>query len=218
VKSKFFFTKTMQGLFAVIFLFITVGCLQTRSALRDQTGQAPKVTAQQQKAAEAAIQQENTDKEFREMYGRIESVENQIKLLSDGEKTKVLETRMAQMETEMNLLRATLSELNAKAKKEAQMLSSDQRANIEKKSPPSALQEATKHFEDKKWEDAILAYEEYRKSNPKGKEYAEATLKIGLCFQNMGLKDDAKVFFKEVVDKYPKTKEADAAKTKLKKL
>jgi outer membrane protein assembly factor BamD (BamD/ComL family) len=192
--------------------------LQTRSALRDQPGQAPKISPQQQKAAEEAIQKDNLDKEFRELYGRIEAVENQIKIVSDGEKTKALETRVAQMETEMNLLRDTLSELNAKAKKDAQMLSSDQRALIEKKNKPTVLEEATKHFEDKKWEDAILAYEEYRKTNPKGKEYAEATLKIGLCFQNMGLKDDAKVFFKEVVDKYPKTKEADTAKTKLKKL
>jgi TolA-binding protein len=196
----------------------SASCLQTRSALRDQPGQAPKISPQQQKAAEEAIQKDNLDKEFRELYGRIEAVENQIKIVSDGEKTKALETRVAQMETEMNLLRDTLSELNAKAKKDAQMLSSDQRALIEKKNKPTVLEEATKHFEDKKWEDAILAYEEYRKTNPKGKEYAEATLKIGLCFQNMGLKDDAKVFFKEVVDKYPKTKEADTAKTKLKKL
>lgn len=197
---------------------LLTGCLQTRSALRGGTSNTP-VTTQQQKAAEEAVKKDDTDKEFRELYGRIETVEKQVAEAKDSEKVKMLETRLAVMETELNLMRATVSELNAKAKKDALLISSDERASAQQKQvAKSPLFDANKYFNDKKWEDAILAYEEYRKNNPKGKEYPEATLKIGLCFQNMSLKDDAKVFFKEVVDKYPKTKEADTAKSKLKKL
>ena len=103
------------------------------------------------------------------------------------------------------------------------MKSSDERAGNQPTNQPKAhfkspLADATQHFNNKKWEDAILAYEDYRKHNPKGAEYAEATLKIGMCFQNMSLKDDAKVFYKEVVEKFPKSKEASVAKSKLKKL
>lgn len=196
-------------------------CLQTRANLRGSQGSTTPVTVQQQKAAEDVLKKEDNDKEFRELYGRIETVEKQVSEGKDSEKIKSLETRLAQMETDMGLLRATVSELNAKSKKEAQMMSSDERAEKGAKSAPvskSALSDAAKHFNEKKWDDAILAYEDYRKKNPKGAEYAEATLKMGLCFQNMGLKDDAKVFFKEVVEKYPKSKEADTAKSKLKKL
>lgn len=211
--SKYFFSLKM-----IVLPFLITSCLQTRSALRGGSAGTP-VTAQQQKAAEEAIKKEDTDKEFRELYGRIETVEKQVAEAKDSEKVKMLETRLAVMETEMNLLKTTVSELNAKAKKEALMMSSDERASTSPKEiVKNPLLNANKHFGEKKWEDAILAYEEYRKNNPKGKEYPEATLKIGLCFQNMGLKDDAKVFFKEVADKYPKTKEAETAKSKLKKL
>ncbi|MBY0385755.1 tetratricopeptide repeat protein [bacterium] len=207
-----------SNIFSSVFLFLLIaGCLQTRSNLRGQPATtAPAVSPQQQKAAEEAIKKQDTDSEFRQLYGRLETVEKQVADVKDNVQVKALENRIVQMETEMNLLRATISELNAKAKKDALLASSDEQAK--KQVAKSPLFDASKHFNDKKWEDAILAYEEYRKKNPKGSDYAEATLKIGLCFQNMGLKDDAKVFFKEVVEKYPKSKEADTAKSKLKKL
>lgn len=206
-----------SNIFLVSVLLCLAGCLQTRSNLRGQSPAATPINPQQQKAAEEVIKKQDTDNEFRQLYGRIETVEKQMADVKESEHVKALEGRIAQMETEMNLLRATVSELNAKAKKEAQLISSDELA-AKKQVAKSPLFDATKFFNDKKWEDAILAYEDYRKKNPKGTEYAEATLKIGLCFQNMGLKDDAKVFFKEVVEKYPKSKEADSAKSKLKKL
>lgn len=205
-----------KNLYGLLLCLVTMGCLQTRSALRGQPTTATPVTAQQQKVAEEAIKKDNTDNEFRQLYGRIETVEKQINDVKESEKIKALELRLAQMETEMNLLRTTVSDLNAKAKKDALMMTSDQQAALKKEKNP--LYDANKHYDDKKWEDAILAFEEYRKNNPKGSEYAEATFKMGVCFQNMGLKDDAKVFYKEVVEKYPKSKEASTAKSKLKKL
>jgi tetratricopeptide (TPR) repeat protein len=208
-------------LIVILMLVFVTGCLQTRSNLRG--GQAaPAATPQQQKAAEEAIQKEDSNKEFRELYGRIENVEKQLADTKSNEPLKALDARIAAMETELNLMRTTVSELNAKAKKDALMQSSDERAGNKAQQPKahfkSPLADATQHFNDKKWEDAILAYEEYRKHNPKGAEYPEATLKIGMCFQNMSLKDDAKVFYKEVVEKFPKFKEAATAKSKLKKL
>ncbi len=217
---------SLKVLFFVVMLF-TAGCLQTRSNLRGQTpstpGVKPTVTPQQQKAAEEAVQKEDANKEFRELYGRIENVEKQLGDTKSNEPVKALEMKIAQMETELTLLRTTVSELNAKAKKDALLISSDERAGNHPQNHPKAhfkspLSDATQHFDNKKWEDAILAFEEYRKHNPKGAEYPEATLKIGMCFQNMSLKDDAKVFYKEVVEKFPKSKEASVAKSKLKKL
>ncbi len=209
----------VKSLLALAMMVLVAGCLQTRANLRSQTPAAP--TPQQQKAAEEALQKEDANKEFRDLYGRIEGVEKQVADAKSNETVKALETRVAQMETELNLLRATVSDLNAKAKKEEQMKSSDERAGNTpqpKAHFKSPLADANKHFESKKWEDAVLAFEEYRKNHPKGQEYPEATLKIGMCFQNMNLKDDAKAFYKEVIEKFPKSKEASTAKTKLKKL
>ncbi len=196
---------------------VLAGCLQTRGNLKQDNptytapSKAPSHTVEQTKKAEVAAAKVDTDSEFRELYGRLETVEKQVKDSKDNEYVKGLEVKVQQMEAKMALLETTVADLNAKAKAPPP--------------PPPApakvagpLENGDKAYDKKEWEDAILAYEEYRKKNPKGSDYAHATFRIGLSFQNMGLKDDAKAFFKEVVEKYPKTKEADLAKGKLKKL
>ena len=40
--------------------------------------------------------------------------------------------------------------------------------------------------------------------------------KIGLSFEGLGMKDDARGFFQELVEKYPKSPEAIKAKKKAK--
>lgn len=215
---------------ACLTLFLA-GCLQTRSELRQDgefkdtsKSQPVVVSPKQQKMAEAAIKEEDSNKEFRELYGRIENVENQMNQVKDNEKTKALEMKVAQLESELALLHTTVSELNAKAKKEAQLVSSDDQAKQQHMKDSGndlfkdELAEANKYYNEKKWDDAILAFEDYRKNFPKGRKYPEATLKMALSFQNMNMKSEAKTFFKEVVEKYPKTKEAETAKAKLKKI
>ena len=71
-------------------------------------------------------------------------------------------------------------------------------------------------FEQKAWREAIFAYEDYRKSYPKGKNFGAATYKIGVCFQELGMLDDAKPFYDEVISKFPQSKEADRARSRLK--
>ena len=52
---------------------------------------------------------------------------------------------------------------------------------------------------------------------PNGKKYALATLKIGIAFQELGLKEDAKTFFDDVIAKNPNSPLAKQAKERLKK-
>lgn len=174
---------------------------------------APAPVTKQQKEAVEKLHQDDINKDFRELNGRVEVVENQLNLIKEGEQVKALEAKIVQLETKISLLEATVTDLNSKSKAvvAAPVVK-------ESKSQVGTLGEASHHFDNKKWEDAILAYEEYRKTNPKGKSYPDATYKIGLCFQNLGMKDDARAFFKEVVEKYPQSKEAGLAKSKLKKL
>jgi TolA-binding protein len=81
---------------------------------------------------------------------------------------------------------------------------------------PYAL--AEEKFDQKNWKEAILEYEKYRKANPKGKQFSTATYKIGVAFQELGLNDEAKAFYEEVISKFPKTKDADRASTRMKNL
>jgi TolA-binding protein len=74
------------------------------------------------------------------------------------------------------------------------------------------------HFGAKKWKEAIVSFQKYRDQNPKGKNYADATYKIGVCFQELGMKDEAKSFMEEVTAKFPNSKEAKKAAFRLKNL
>lgn len=193
-------------------------CLQTRGDIAHTPNPV------QQKAAVESSKFDEVNKDFRELYGKVEALEHQVDKYKDAEKVKSLEAKIAQLENKLHLMETSVTELYGKAKKEAMLaemkdkeeqLKKDKEAADAKKSP---LGEANRLYENNKWEDAILSFEEYRKKHPKGKQFAEATFKIGVCFQQLGMKDDAKAFFKEVVDKYPKSAEATQAKTKLKKL
>ena len=77
---------------------------------------------------------------------------------------------------------------------------------------------AKEFFEKKDWKQAILNFQKYRDDNPKGVKLADATYKIGVSFQELGMKDEAKTFYDEVQVKYPKSEEARRAKIRLKGL
>lgn len=198
-----------------------MGCLQTRANIKGDsapvynTPKTVQVSEDTLKKAEVAAKSEDVNTEFRQLNGRIEVLESQLNSVKENEYVKGLEAKILQMEQKITLLETTVADLNAKSKVEAAKPAA---APIIFPKSAGPLDAANAHFDRKNWEDAILAYEEYRKKHPKGGEYALATYRIGLSFQGLGLKEDAKAFFKEVVDKFPKTKEADLAKGKLKKL
>ena len=78
------------------------------------------------------------------------------------------------------------------------------------------LEQAEEHFKNKNWKQAIFAYEEFRKKEPQSGKFAEATLNIGLSFQKLELKEEAKVFFQEVIEQFPRSESASSARQALK--
>ncbi|MEM7645835.1 MAG: tetratricopeptide repeat protein, partial [Pseudomonadota bacterium] len=74
------------------------------------------------------------------------------------------------------------------------------------------------YFSQGKYEKAISSYDSYRKKYPRGKRYAQATLKMGLSFQKLKMGRDAKAFYKEILQRYPKTRVAAQARKNLKSL
>jgi TolA-binding protein len=73
-------------------------------------------------------------------------------------------------------------------------------------------------FAKKEWKQAILNFQKYRDENPKGAKFADATYKIGVSFQELGMKDEAKTFYEEVLNKFPKSEDAHRAKIRMKGL
>jgi len=75
---------------------------------------------------------------------------------------------------------------------------------------------AESYYKLKKYQKAILDYSKFAE-NKFGKTpmVPEALYKIGLSFENLGLKDDAKAFYQDLVNRYPKSARTKAAKKKL---
>lgn len=189
-----------------------ISCLQTRDSLRKgQDEQQSEASRLQQKNAINESRFFEIDRDFRQLYGRVEVLEHQT---TEGQKVKSGEVndRFEKLEKKVSLLEEALVQMEANQKK------SNVKTAKEEPKESSHFSTAQEHFNNKKWEEAIYSFDEYRKANPKGNKYAEATYKMGLSFLSLGMKNDAKSFFEEVTQKFPKSKESEQAKGKLKAL
>ena len=74
------------------------------------------------------------------------------------------------------------------------------------------------YYSEKKYEDAILAYEDYLKKYPKHEKVKGAMLKQGYSFLELGDKKTGKVILETLIEKYPKSNEAELARKRLKEL
>ena len=207
-------------------------CLQTRTAVQEieQKKQIQdQVVTLQKNNADQSSRFLDLESNVRSMNGRIESLEAQLERAQNSknesekessEKNSELEKKIAllqesviKMDSEMQELREALNDQSKKSS--AANISSEKKTNSNE-SPDFVSAESL--FEEKEWKKAILNYNKYRDNNPKGKKFAEATYKMGVCFQELNKKEEAKVFYEEVIAKFPKSKEAERAQYRLKNL
>lgn len=209
----------------LFFLVVQSGCLATRAELRE--GGEPKrtqVSAAQEKQAQTLARFDDYDSQFRQMNGRIDQIENQLnqidaanasrsqqeqKLRDDMDRRfKVYEEALTRLDSQVNALSEEIKNLQSKPQAKAEVVTPK----------GGSFQAAEAAFDSKDWRSAILEYENYRKENPKGKNLALATYKIGVSFQELGKKEEAKVFYEEVVAKFPGSKDAKKASQRLKSM
>ena len=74
------------------------------------------------------------------------------------------------------------------------------------------------YYVEKWYEKSVLEYQKVIENYPKGNKIPAALLKQGFAFMNMDDKANARIILNELVNKYPKSPEADAARAKLQKL
>jgi tol-pal system protein YbgF len=74
------------------------------------------------------------------------------------------------------------------------------------------------YFGEKDYEGAILAYETFLKKYLNSPKAPSAMYKQGICFLEIRDKKTGKVILEQVLERYPKSKEAELAKKKLNEL
>lgn len=210
---------------------MTSGCLQTRSNLKEQEEKQvlrKQVVNLQQSTADVSSKFNEVDEDLRKTNGRIEALDARMTQIKDrAEKNDfALESKFKEQDTKFQAFREELQKMQAeilevKASNAAlqaafQAGGAPTSSGSGKNSDKNPFELGDSRFEQKAWREAIFAYEDYRKSYPKGKNFGAATYKIGVCFQELGMFDDAKPFYEEVISKFPKSKEADRARSRLK--
>lgn len=73
-------------------------------------------------------------------------------------------------------------------------------------------------FFGKNYASAALEYSEYKRAYPKDQRVAEATFRQAQCFKSLNKKKEARLFFQELLDKYPKSTLVPRARDELKRL
>lgn len=194
--------------------------LEERQVLRKQ------VSTLQASTADINTRFQDIEEDQRRLSGRLENIETrQAQEKSASSKgTQAIEQKLKEtdsayreefvkLKTEVEQLKSQLAEIQEGGRRASQAA-----AKAEAQSAKDPFAAAEEKFAQKSWREAILDYERYRKANPKGKQFSTATYKIGVSFQELGMVDEARAFYEEVVSKFPKSKDAGRANTKLKAL
>lgn len=223
MKSKISF---LSNTILVLGMLVNSGCLMTRADVEQAENDkkmAEQVSLLQKDKADQVNQLSDVNEQIRQMSGRIEILENQLNI-AVNEKKKIeekSEKEISDRDSKLAILQDAIT------KQEAQIASIQ--AELTSKGGKKGEDPATKKsmnafvagenlFKQKEWKEAILNYQKYTDRYPKGRFVSDATYKIGVCFQELGMNDEAKTFYDDVVQKFPASDAAKAAKVRLKKI
>jgi TolA-binding protein len=219
-----------KALFILPIFFLLTACpeLMTRSEVKEaqqKRQMEDQVTTLQKTNADATSRFDEIDEDLRKTHGRLDVVENQLNgVAQERQQMKTAQDQqILALSQKVDLLQQEVVKLdNQMAAMSAAMLSAsnkpDEAAPAGKASARNLFEIGEDQYAKREWKRAILSYQKFRDSNPKSKKYPEATYKIGACFQELGMKDEAKTFFDDVIAKFPNSVEAKKAKIRLKTL
>lgn len=211
----------MLGKILVVMIALSMtACLKTRSEMAEENEKQviqSQVSQIQKAKADQDANLQSYEAQIRTLNGRVETLEHQVsqlstekeglskKLTENDERFKQLEQALLQVEQQREQS-VTLKPAPQEEKKDSG------------KKPKSAYDEGEDFYNNKQWKKAVVQFQKYRDASPSGTNVAAATLKIGICFQEMKMNKEAKVFFEEVLDKHSKSRFAKIAQTRLAQL
>ena len=174
-----------------------------------------KLASLQKEQARGEMRFQEHDEQFRQMRGKIVELEQKLVEAHQNNEKNIQKGQMSQVQMveRLKIYEEALRQVEA----QVQVLTKGLMAIKEvKKKKLGNFGSAEVAYKKKDWKSAIVGYQKYRELNPQGRLYSTATLKIGICFQELGMASDARAFFDEVIEKFPKSKAAKTARNHLK--
>ncbi len=215
---------------------VLAGCLQTRETQKEHEEKQvlqKQLSTLQTTSADTNVRFQDIEEENRRLVGRVEALEVKLaQFTSKNEKSsgaidaklkennEIYKEEFGKINVELTQIKEQLVAMQAEGRRAAEARAAAETTASAKNSDGAkdAFKVGEAKFEKKSWKEAILDYEKYRAQHPKGKYFAAATYKIGVCFQELGMSEEAKAFYEEVIAKYHKTKDSEKAHARLKAL
>ena len=209
------------------------GCLMTREDVSEEEEKKKiQSTVQdlQKKKADVDNRFDQIEDELRRISGRIEQAEHKGQSGNESQRHEVLaqNKKIEDIVVQMRMLEERIAASDRKVdflEREWENMRLGGTTRPEKTQEPSKAdskealyREGDDALRAKEWSKAAALFEKFRKGSPKSPRVPQATLKIGIAFQELGMKAEAKAFYDEVIDRFPKDPAAKAAQQKLKQL
>jgi TolA-binding protein len=222
--------------FFILFVLpmILTACLETRDSQKEVEEKQvlrKQLTSLQTSTADTNSRFQDVEEENRRLQGRVEALEAKLGQLTNKsekagsaldsklkEHNEIYKEEFAKINAEVTHLREEVGALREELRKSNEAHAQAAAAAREAENAKNPFDLGEEKYQKKQWKEAILDYEKYRSKNPGGKHFAAATYKIGICFQELGMIEEAKAFFEEIVAQHPKSKEAAKASSRIKAL
>jgi len=234
MKNRFFYAVVLISI-----TFSLTSCLKTRAQLREDSD-IP-VSPAQEVHFQSQYVLDEIKSEFTRLEGRVEDLEREQKSSASknnwAEDFKKLEARVVQVEQQLSTLQEALKKAQEEStlmapmeilkKAQSQFQDGDYETAADTfglylKSPKAVkIEEATYfrgecYYRLKQYKKAIVEYSKFPEKFTHSKRMPEVLYKIAFSFEAMQMHEDAKGFYQEVVEKFPKSDEAKKARKKLK--
>jgi TolA-binding protein len=194
---------------------------ELKSEITRLTGRIEDLERAQKEQSSAASQQEASSEERRKLEERVQELEQ-------AQERIILELKKAQEKFQEKLQEAPTgagakpaTELLDRAKKEfragnhqavVDLLADYLKAPKAPRGEEATFLKAESHFALKQWKKSILEFSRFPEKYTTSKYMPMALSKIARAFEAMGMREDAKGFYQELVDKFPKSPEAAKAR------
>jgi TolA-binding protein len=207
----------------VLLALSLTACLKTRSEMAEDNEKQviqSQVSQIQKAKADQDANLQSYESQIRMLNGRVETLEHHVNQLSTEK--EMLSKKLSENDERFKQLEQALLQVEQQREQTVTLKPAPSDDKTDKKEsgkkPKSAFDEAEDFYNGKQWKKAVVLFQKYRDKSPNGPDVAAATLKIGICFQEMKMNKEAKVFYEEVLDKHSKTRFAKIAQTRLAQL
>ncbi len=224
------------GLICLLFSTLGASCKTKRDVRREQEYERIKAEVREARGARADL--EVISEEFRTELARLSTAveeQSQVQRMQNDEVRRELQGMSTKVQALEQQMAAATAAPPPKIQKPASYESARELFEAQKyeeavdeaksviRTKPKASTEVRKsqfllaesYFAAKDFGAAALEFSEFKKAYPKDSNTPTATFRQGLCFKNLGKEKEAKLFYQEVIERFPKSSAAAQAKKEL---